>query len=164
MIACIPRTAVITSWSPIGSITHVVSVTGMMTYVSLEQHSRQILATYRPKSGSPSVRHCMYELSTTHLATHLTSPGNDFCTLNIVQTFYGGSIHKLLSRSRLVLHPDGNDRLLVCAGDEASQSVSIVSTYSNISQALKTMSNTTDLKFPLIRECSLILYFLSCHV
>ena len=45
-------------------------------------------------------------------------------TCNAVQTMYGGTTMKLLTKSAMFAGPQGDGQLLVAAGDEASSSVS----------------------------------------
>jgi E3 ubiquitin-protein ligase RFWD3 len=47
-----------------------------------------------------------------------------YCTSHDILSVNGGSTQTLLSRSCLARHPVEQDRLLVCAGDEASSTVS----------------------------------------
>ena len=48
------------------------------------------------------------------------------CTSQIVQQCVGGGIQRLLARSAVYLNPSEDGKLLVCAGDEDTKSVSVV--------------------------------------
>ena len=65
----------------------------------------------------------LYELNTELVGTDHT------CTCNAINTFYGGSTQKMLTRNRLVGTPGGRGGLLVCASDEATQAVCILCCY-----------------------------------
>ena len=58
-------------------------------------------------------------------ATTSGAAGIGGCSCNIVHTFHGGSLQKLLARTKLVPYPGDQRQLLVCAGDEASSAVSV---------------------------------------
>ena len=53
------------------------------------------------------------------------------CSCNVIQTFHGGRTQTVLSKSLLVCHPSDNSRLIVCAGQEASSSVSYLALLEN---------------------------------
>ena len=45
------------------------------------------------------------------------------CTAHPIVQCYGGTAHKLLGHSTLFTSPENRTKLIACAGDEASQSV-----------------------------------------
>nr|XP_002123329.1 E3 ubiquitin-protein ligase RFWD3 isoform X1 [Ciona intestinalis] len=86
---------------------------------------------------NPSTNHCLVTFrpggsyrKTTHLLGELQSmvgtDGGKRISCNIVETFYGGQTHKMLTRNSLhVLPLNGGDTLLACVGDEPNKKVQV---------------------------------------
>lgn len=95
---------------------------------SFEPSSRNILITTRPSQKYPSVRHLTYEFnSSPDHAT--TSSGEDDVKLNLLQTFGGSKVQKMLARSKLFEY---NGELYGCAPEELSKSVVLWDVNKNI--------------------------------
>ncbi|XP_064635552.1 E3 ubiquitin-protein ligase rfwd3.L-like isoform X2 [Lineus longissimus] len=102
---------------------HMLPLEGTLTSLSFESNTRHILATFRPSAKTPSVRHTVCELALHHEPTNVHT--QNLCTCHTVQTLHGGSTMKMLSRSQLYCNPDHQEKLLVCAGDEATLSTKV---------------------------------------
>ncbi|XP_077978822.1 E3 ubiquitin-protein ligase rfwd3.L-like [Glandiceps talaboti] len=103
---------------------HILPFEGNCTCLSFEPSTRHCLASFRPNRNHPTARHVMYELQYTQLPG-LGNGSTSTCTCNEVQSFYGGSSMKLLTRSKLFPSPADHSKILACAGDEASLSAHI---------------------------------------
>ncbi|XP_002732699.2 uncharacterized protein LOC100377562 [Saccoglossus kowalevskii] len=100
---------------------HILPLEGSCTYVSFERTTRHCMASFRPNKNHPFIKHLMCELQSRSGDCISSST----CSSNTVQTFYGGSTMKLLTRSRLFASPLGSGQVLACAGDESSLSAHI---------------------------------------
>ncbi|XP_038610727.1 E3 ubiquitin-protein ligase RFWD3 [Tachyglossus aculeatus] len=85
--------------------------------IQTESSTRHCLATYRPNKNHHSLRCVLMELSYVP-----DSAGNPICTCQPIQTFTGGPTCKLLTKTAIFPHPEEDTSILVCAGDEASNS------------------------------------------
>ena len=65
----------------------------------------------------------IYEMASSVVNTDPTVIDHE-CSCNRIHTFHGGRTQKVLSRSRLFQKPGAENSMLMCAGDEATQSVS----------------------------------------
>ncbi|XP_053741710.1 E3 ubiquitin-protein ligase RFWD3 isoform X1 [Synchiropus splendidus] len=88
------------------------------TDIQVEAESRHCLVTYRPGRSNPSLRCILMALNRSPQQDSSQLPS---CSSTPVQTFNGGSSCTLLTKNAVFKSPDG-DRMLVCAGDEASSS------------------------------------------
>ncbi|XP_063677285.1 E3 ubiquitin-protein ligase RFWD3-like [Bolinopsis microptera] len=91
--------------------------TGALSSVSFEHDRSQILASYKPNTKYPKERHILMNLSF-----------EEKTVANVVSTFEGGTNQHLRSRSCLIKCPDNDNHLLVCAGDQSTNTVRIWST------------------------------------
>ncbi|XP_021076010.1 E3 ubiquitin-protein ligase RFWD3 [Mus pahari] len=82
-----------------------------------ESSTRHCLVTYRPDKSHNTVRTVLLEMS-----YKLDDAGEPVCSCLPVQTFLGGPTCKLLTKSAIFQSPESNGDVLVCTGDEASQS------------------------------------------
>ena len=82
-----------------------------------ESSTRHCLVTYRPDKSHNTVRTVLLEMS-----YKLDDAGEPVCSCLPVQTFLGGPTCKLLTKSAIFQSPENNGNVLVCTGDEASQS------------------------------------------
>lgn len=78
---------------------------------SFEPTSRHLLVSTRPSQKHPNVRHMVYEISENSASNENT------CTLNLIQTYTGASVQKLLAKSKLFNY---NSQLYGVAPDEPS--------------------------------------------
>ncbi|XP_029464758.1 E3 ubiquitin-protein ligase RFWD3 isoform X2 [Rhinatrema bivittatum] len=91
---------------------------GGCTDIQIESNTRHCLVTYRPGKTHSSLRCVMMEL-----ISHATdSDGELTCSCYPVQTFSAGPTCKLLTKNAIFENPDKDGSILVCAGDEASNS------------------------------------------
>lgn len=88
------------------------------TDIQVETESRHCLVTYRPGRSNPSLRCVLMALNRTPQQDSSQLP---VCSCSPVQTFSAGSSCKLLTKNTVFKSPDGGG-MLVCAGDEASNS------------------------------------------
>ncbi|KFV73564.1 E3 ubiquitin-protein ligase RFWD3, partial [Struthio camelus australis] len=87
--------------------------------IQTEINTRHCLATYRPSKNNPCLRCVMMELT----CSPLTEASEDVvCSSNPVQTFSAGPTCKLLTKNAIFQSPEEDGSILVCAGDEASNS------------------------------------------
>ncbi|XP_006020247.1 E3 ubiquitin-protein ligase RFWD3 isoform X1 [Alligator sinensis] len=87
--------------------------------IQTEINTRHCLATYRPNKNNPYLRCVVMELS----CSPLTDASDIIiCSCHPVQTFSAGPTCKLLTKNAIFQSPEENGRILVCAGDEASNS------------------------------------------
>ena len=91
--------------------------TGALSSVSYEHDRSQILASYKPNTKYPKERHVLMNLNFD------SKP-----TVDLVHTFEGGTNQHLRSRSCLIKCPDDDNHLLVCSGDQSTNTVRIWST------------------------------------
>ncbi|XP_012496966.1 PREDICTED: E3 ubiquitin-protein ligase RFWD3 [Propithecus coquereli] len=82
-----------------------------------ESSTRHCLVTYRPDKNHKTIRSVLMEMSYT-----LNDTGEPICSCHPVQTFLGGSTCKLLTKSAIFQNPQNDGSILVCTGDEASNS------------------------------------------
>nr|XP_033798411.1 E3 ubiquitin-protein ligase RFWD3 isoform X2 [Geotrypetes seraphini]XP_033798412.1 E3 ubiquitin-protein ligase RFWD3 isoform X2 [Geotrypetes seraphini]XP_033798413.1 E3 ubiquitin-protein ligase RFWD3 isoform X2 [Geotrypetes seraphini]XP_033798414.1 E3 ubiquitin-protein ligase RFWD3 isoform X2 [Geotrypetes seraphini]XP_033798415.1 E3 ubiquitin-protein ligase RFWD3 isoform X2 [Geotrypetes seraphini] len=92
---------------------------GGCTDIQIESNTRHCLVTYRPGKTHSSLRCVMMELTSSHIAE---SDGDLTCSCYPVQTFNAGPTCKLLTKNAIFESPDKDGNILVCAGDEASNS------------------------------------------
>uniref|UniRef100_A0A3P8TDJ6 RING-type E3 ubiquitin transferase n=1 Tax=Amphiprion percula TaxID=161767 RepID=A0A3P8TDJ6_AMPPE len=88
------------------------------TDIQVETESRHCLVTYRPGRSNPSLRCVLLALNRTPQQDSSQLPS---CSCSPVQTFSAGASCKLLTKNAVFKSPDGGG-MLVCAGDEASNS------------------------------------------
>ncbi|XP_019630805.1 PREDICTED: E3 ubiquitin-protein ligase RFWD3-like isoform X1 [Branchiostoma belcheri] len=100
---------------------HPLPMEGSCTSLRFEPSTRHCLASFRPDKNHNSTRHLLCELESRLVG----EDGRNHCSCHVMQTFYGGSTQKLLTRSALFASPEDPGQLLVCAGDEASTSAQI---------------------------------------
>ncbi|KAK6477256.1 E3 ubiquitin-protein ligase RFWD3 isoform X1 [Huso huso] len=93
--------------------------TGGCTDIQVEPASRHCLVTYRPGKSNPSLRCVLMELSR---GRQIDSSKDPPCTCHPVQSFNAGSSCKLLTKNAVFESPARDGAMLVCAGDEASNS------------------------------------------
>ncbi|MGH0115798.1 UNVERIFIED_CONTAM: hypothetical protein FKN15_046983 [Acipenser sinensis] len=93
--------------------------TGGCTDIQVEPASRHCLVTYRPGKSNPSLRCVLMELSR---GRQIDSSEDPPCTCHPVQSFNAGSSCKLLTKNAVFESPARDEAMLVCAGDEASNS------------------------------------------
>ncbi|KAF6079237.1 ring finger and WD repeat domain 3 [Phyllostomus discolor] len=82
-----------------------------------ESSTRHCLVTYRPDKNHNTLRSVLMEMS-----YKLDEAGEPVCSCHPVQTFLGGPTCKLLTKSAVFQHPGKSGNILVCTGDEASNS------------------------------------------
>ncbi|XP_066570221.1 E3 ubiquitin-protein ligase rfwd3.S [Amia ocellicauda] len=93
--------------------------TGGCTDIQVEPSSRHCLVTYRPGKSNPSLHCVLMELSR---APQQDSAHEPTCSCYPVQTFSAGTSCKLLTKNAVFESPARDGSMLVCAGDEASNS------------------------------------------
>ncbi|KAM4734613.1 E3 ubiquitin-protein ligase rfwd3.L [Anableps anableps] len=94
---------------------------GGCTDIQVETESRHCLVTYRPGRSHQTLRCVLMALTRTPQQDSSQLPS---CSCSAVQTFSAGSSCKLLTKNSIFRHPDGRG-MLVCAGDEASNSTMV---------------------------------------
>nr|XP_058135706.1 E3 ubiquitin-protein ligase RFWD3 isoform X2 [Dasypus novemcinctus] len=82
-----------------------------------ETSTRHCLVTYRPDKNHSTLRSVLMEMS-----YKLNDAGESVCSCRPVQTFLGGPTCKLLTKSAIFQSPENDSNILVCTGDEASNS------------------------------------------
>ncbi|XP_025744718.1 E3 ubiquitin-protein ligase RFWD3 isoform X2 [Callorhinus ursinus] len=82
-----------------------------------ESSTRHCLVTYRPDKNHNTLRSVLMEMS-----YKLDGAGEPVCSCHPVQTFLGGPACKLLTKSAIFQNPENDGSILVCTGDEASNS------------------------------------------
>ncbi|XP_003481836.1 E3 ubiquitin-protein ligase RFWD3 isoform X1 [Sus scrofa] len=82
-----------------------------------ESNTRHCLVTYRPDKNHNTLRSVLMEMSYA-----LNDAGERVCSCHPVQTFLGGPTCKLLTKSAIFQNPENDGSILVCTGDEASNS------------------------------------------
>lgn len=92
---------------------------GGCTDIQTESSTRHCLVTYRPGKTHNYLRCVMMELT----GSRLTDTENGYsCSCYPVQTFNAGPTCKLLTKNAIFPNPDRDGSILVCAGDESSNS------------------------------------------
>uniref|UniRef100_A0A8C8ZVZ8 RING-type E3 ubiquitin transferase n=1 Tax=Prolemur simus TaxID=1328070 RepID=A0A8C8ZVZ8_PROSS len=82
-----------------------------------ESSTRHCLVTYRPDKNHKTIRSVLMKMSYT-----MNDTGEPVCCCHPVQTFLGGPTCKLLTKSAIFQNPQNDGSILVCTGDEASNS------------------------------------------
>ncbi|MBZ3870063.1 E3 ubiquitin-protein ligase RFWD3 [Sciurus carolinensis] len=82
-----------------------------------ESSTRHCLVTYRPDKNHNTLRSVLMKMS-----YKLDDAGEPVCSCHPVQTFFGGPTCKLLTKSAIFQSPENDGSILVCTGDEASNS------------------------------------------
>ncbi|XP_038662907.1 E3 ubiquitin-protein ligase RFWD3 isoform X2 [Scyliorhinus canicula] len=95
---------------------------GSCTDIQIEPTMRHCLVTYRPSKTHSSLRCVMMELSSSPSPDSLE---NLVCTCYPVQTFQAGPTCKLLTKNAIFASPENDGNVLVCAGDEATNSAMV---------------------------------------
>jgi hypothetical protein len=95
-----------------------------------EPESRHILVSIRPTQKYPKVRNLVYELSSS----------SESIRLNLIQTYYGSSVQKMLARSKLFLY---NSELYGCSPCEESKTAQIWSVSSG--KTIAKLNNGADI-------------------
>ncbi|XP_051787501.1 E3 ubiquitin-protein ligase RFWD3 [Erpetoichthys calabaricus] len=95
---------------------------GGCTDIQVDASSRHCLVTYRPGKSSLFLRCVLMELNRVVQQDSLDDPA---CTCQPIQTFNAGSCCKLLTKNALFESPAKDGSMLVCAGDEASNSAMV---------------------------------------
>ncbi|XP_072242612.1 E3 ubiquitin-protein ligase rfwd3.S [Leuresthes tenuis] len=111
-------------WEQVNETTyrpHVLPLENGCTDIQVETESRHCLVTYRPGRSNPSLRCVLMALNRTPQQDSTQLPS---CSCSPVQTFSAGSSCKLLTKNAVFRNPDGSG-MLVCAGDEASNSTMV---------------------------------------
>lgn len=93
---------------------------------SFEPETRNILVSTRPSQKHPHVRHLVYGLSKPQDSE---SNSDDTCSLNLVHTYKGSNVQKMLAKTKLFMC---NNELFGCAPDEASKSVVVWDVNKNV--------------------------------
>ena len=103
-------------------IYHPLLVESNIMSCSFEASTRNLLVSTRPSQQYSNVRHLVYELhsSPSNQASASSSAVN--CSLNLVQTYVGSNVQKMLAKSKLFSY---NSLLYGCAPDEQTKSVVI---------------------------------------
>ncbi|XP_012586232.1 PREDICTED: E3 ubiquitin-protein ligase RFWD3 [Condylura cristata] len=97
---------------------HVLSLeSGGFVDFQIESSTRHFLVTYRPDKNHNTLRSVLMEMS-----YKLDDAGEPICTCHPIQTFLGGPTCKLLTKSAIFQSPENDGSVLVCHGDEASNS------------------------------------------
>ncbi|XP_007568542.1 E3 ubiquitin-protein ligase RFWD3 isoform X1 [Poecilia formosa] len=94
---------------------------GGCTDIQVDTESRHCLVTYRPGRSHQTLRCVLMALTR---APQLDASQLPSCSCSPVQTFSAGSSCKLLTKNTIFRHPEGRG-MLVCAGDEASNSTMV---------------------------------------
>ncbi|XP_075392659.1 E3 ubiquitin-protein ligase RFWD3 isoform X1 [Tenrec ecaudatus] len=90
---------------------------GGCTDFQTESTTRHCLVTYRPDKNHNTQRSVLMEMSYSQ-----DDAGEPVCVCRPVQTFCGGPTCKLLTKNAIFPSPKNNGSLLVCSGDESSNS------------------------------------------
>ncbi|KAG8437250.1 hypothetical protein GDO86_008089 [Hymenochirus boettgeri] len=92
---------------------------GGCTDIQTESNTRHCFVTYRPGKNHNYVRGVVMELTSNRL---IDSEDEYSCSCYPVQTFNAGPTCKLLTKNAIFQSPERDGSILVCAGDEASNS------------------------------------------
>ncbi|XP_012868140.1 PREDICTED: E3 ubiquitin-protein ligase RFWD3 [Dipodomys ordii] len=99
----------------------------------IENRTRHCLVSYRPDKIHKTIRSVLMELS-----YKVGDTGETLCSCQPVQTFLGGPTCKLLTKNAIFQSPVNDGSILVCTGDEATNSAQLWSACSgSILQTLK---------------------------
>ncbi|XP_064129849.1 E3 ubiquitin-protein ligase RFWD3 isoform X2 [Loxodonta africana] len=90
---------------------------GGCTDFQTESTTRHCLVTYRPDKNHNTLRSVLMAMSYS-----LNDTGEPVCSCRPIQTFFGGPTCKLLTKSAIFRSPKNDGSLLVCSGDESSNS------------------------------------------
>ncbi|XP_077166724.1 E3 ubiquitin-protein ligase RFWD3 isoform X2 [Paroedura picta] len=98
---------------------HLPLETGGCTDLQTEASTRHCLATFRPSRN----RNCLQCVVMEMTCSQLTEAADDVvCSCRPVQTLTAGPTCKLLTKNAIFQSPEDDGSILVCAGDEASNS------------------------------------------
>jgi hypothetical protein len=100
-------------------------LSGNLSSQCFEPNTRHLLCSFKPSQKHPTVRHQLCEMNYVNVSPDPTALDMS-CSCDIIQTFHAGRTQTLLSKSVVLPHPSMDNNLLVCAGDESTQSVCIV--------------------------------------
>nr|XP_022328397.1 E3 ubiquitin-protein ligase RFWD3-like isoform X1 [Crassostrea virginica] len=109
---------------------HMLPLEGNLTSLSFENHTRHLLASFRPTSKHPTSRHQLCEMTCVNLSADPAVIDNG-CSCHVVHTFHGSQTQTVLTRALLMTHPVDDSRMLVCAGEETSSGVHVWDTSSS---------------------------------
>ncbi|XP_050778339.1 E3 ubiquitin-protein ligase RFWD3 isoform X2 [Gopherus flavomarginatus] len=90
--------------------------------IQTEISTRHCLATYRPNKSNNCLHCVVMELSCSQL---MDASVDMVCSCHPVQTFSAGPTCKLLTKNAIFRSPEEDGSILVCAGDEASNSTMV---------------------------------------
>uniref|UniRef100_A0A8C0HJP8 RING-type E3 ubiquitin transferase n=1 Tax=Chelonoidis abingdonii TaxID=106734 RepID=A0A8C0HJP8_CHEAB len=90
--------------------------------IQTEISTRHCLATYRPNKSNNCLHCVVMELSCSQL---MDASVDMVCSCHPVQTFSAGPTCKLLTKNAIFRSPEEDGSILVCAGDEASNSAMV---------------------------------------
>nr|XP_012805329.2 E3 ubiquitin-protein ligase RFWD3 isoform X1 [Jaculus jaculus]XP_044986141.1 E3 ubiquitin-protein ligase RFWD3 isoform X1 [Jaculus jaculus] len=106
-----------------------------------ESSTAHCLVSYRPDKKHSKIRSVLQEMS-----YKLDDAGEPVCSFNPVQTFFGGPSCKLLTKNAIFQSPENDGSVLVCTGDEASNSALLWNAGSgSLLQELKTDQPIVDI-------------------
>ncbi|XP_062576886.1 E3 ubiquitin-protein ligase RFWD3-like, partial [Saccostrea cucullata] len=108
---------------------HMLPLEGNLTSLCFENHTRHLLASFRPTSKHPTVRHQLCEMTCVNLSADPAVIDNG-CSCHVIQTFHGSQTQTVLTRTLLMTHPADDSRMLICAGVETTSGVHIWDTSS----------------------------------
>ncbi|XP_063801958.1 E3 ubiquitin-protein ligase RFWD3 [Pseudophryne corroboree] len=95
---------------------------GGCTDIQTESNTRHCLVTYRPGKTHSYLRCVMMELT----SSRLSDAADEYsCSCFPVQTFNAGPTCKLLTKNAIFQSPERDGSILVCAGDESSNSARV---------------------------------------
>ena len=97
-------------------------LSGNLSSQCFEPNTRHLLCSFKPSQKHPTVRHQLCEMNYVNVSPDPTALDMS-CSCDIIQTFHAGRTQTLLSKSVVLPHPSMDNNLIVCAGDESTQSV-----------------------------------------
>lgn len=100
--------------------TQILRMDGTLASVSCVDNSCHVLVSFRPSLQFPHTRHAVCTL---YQSACGENNGDEVLSVRTLHIFHGGTTSKKLTRSQLMRVPHDKSSLLVCAGDEATQSV-----------------------------------------
>lgn len=103
---------------------HILPLEGNLSSQCFEPNTRHLLCSFKPSQKHPTVRHQLCEMNYVNVSPDPTALDMS-CSCDIIQTFHAGRTQTLLSKSVVLPHPSMDNNLLVCAGDESTQSLHI---------------------------------------
>ncbi|XP_071122064.1 E3 ubiquitin-protein ligase rfwd3.S-like isoform X1 [Mytilus edulis] len=103
---------------------HILPVEGSLSSQCFEPNTRHLLCSFKPSQKHAAVRHQLCEMNCVNISGDPTTLDMS-CSCDIVQTFHAGRTQTLLSKSVLLPHPTMENNMLVCAGEESTQSLHI---------------------------------------